>query len=194
MNVRERLLKMRKRAKSMSLAQTITMARTMNRRLSLSLLNNDRGLGASTMKGAIGRTMEAFRDVEFRGIKFFQCPHSGFVVMKIPETTFTEDFLEMMEIAYEGKLENLPTFTNFDHYKLQSLKSKIKRIRGITGKCRCGCGELTYNGKEWLPGHNGRVMGWFANGKIPSHLIEEFRYWEKNGCLPKTNTPTSGTT
>jgi hypothetical protein len=184
MRDREKLVGARKKVGEMSLTRAVKVARLMNRRFSLALNNTgDRGLGAAAMRDAIGRTMEAFEGVEFQGIRFYQCPHSGFVVMKIPPATLTEDFLEMMELAWEGKIENMVSVSGFDRYKLQSIKRRLRKVRAITGRCRCGCGELTYHGKEWLPGHNGRVMGWFRRGRIPPHLIEEFRYWEKNGCL-----------
>jgi hypothetical protein len=201
---RDRILSLRNSVSTWDLRKAVEVARRLNRRLSLALTLTNQG-AVATLKASIRRMGEAVAGRDWAGITFYQCRESGFMVMRVPPATFTEDFAALLEMAWEGKILNQGLTTDDAFYKLQRVKEQTRRMRGGPRnpiphhRCGCGCGERIYTRARWVSGHDGRVKGWFMRGKIPQHLQADYAYWRSTGCLLKLEevlnaTPPSGNT
>lgn len=188
---RDRLLELRKRVGEWDLKRAVEVARALNRRLSLALTLTNAG-SVAMVRGAIRRMVGAAEGREWKGITFYQCPDTGFVVMRLPPAVFTEDFGELLEMAWEAKIVNQGLTTPDAFYKLQHIQNLNRRQREATRRaaipyheCGCGCGTRIYTRARWVSGHDGRVKGWFMKGSIPPHLERDYHYWRATGCLLK---------
>lgn len=188
---RQRELK--RRAASWSLRRTVEISRKLNQSLSLHRALNDGGEGP--IMEDIKKVMGYLSRREWKGIKFFQCPLTGYAVMRVPPFSFVEDFRELEEMAWEAQIENRGIGGADVEFKMRAIRKKVKRGRGVRRWCGCGCGGRVYGKGRWISGHNGRVEGWFQRGIIPPGFEFDYEKWRMTGCLAKLEElPTSGTT
>jgi hypothetical protein len=181
---RESYFELKKKIASWSLRDGVRAARILNRRLSLHRGTGNRGSEISLVE-AIRKLSGMMEGKEWKGITFFQCPQTGYLIMRIPPFSFTESFLELEEMAWEAREKN-------EGIRGPDIQERVRRIRKIQKRkmekkrwCACGCGTHVYGKNRWVMGHNGRVEGWFHKGLVPSGFELDYEKWRATGCLAK---------
>lgn len=165
------------------LRSVVEETRKLNALLSVCRNRNDGGDGP--MVEAISRLMRGVRGREWKGITLFQCPRTGYAIMKIPPNSYVQDFGELEEMAWEARMENEGVGGPDTQYKIRSVRKRIKRGKMEKRWCGCGCGERVYGKSRWAMGHNGRVEGWFRKEIVPPGLELDYQKWRITGCMAK---------
>ena len=179
MREREKLLKLRERVGCWTLRDAVRAARMLNRRISLHRNTGNVGAERAVLSACSTLAFE-LEGRRWEEIYFFQCPFSGFMVMKIPPFSYTADFLELEELMWETRIRNEGVGGPDVKGKKRALDRRIKNARLPKRFCKCGCGEVVYGKCEWVMGHNGRAEGWFRKGIIPPSLRSYYEKWKES--------------
>lgn len=177
-----------------SIRRVVGVSRDLNRKLSLLRVRNNGGAEVSMVR-AMARFSNAVGGTDWGGVRFYQCPLTSYIVMRIPYYTPTPIYLELEDLAWEARIEN----EGLSSSDIRDRRDRIKRIlkeRTMEKRyCGCGCGERVYGRRRWAMGHNGRVEGWFMKGVVPPGFELDYEKWRSTGCLAKLDElPISGTT